>query len=108
MDMQAVTEVLGMLGKRARDRVTGFEGVIASACFDLYGCVQLTLTPPVKPETMGDKDAGYGRWFDASRIEITDHNRVMEVPGGFESYYAKPASQVRGPAEKPPRERDGR
>jgi hypothetical protein len=44
--MSAVHLHLQMLGFNAKDRVTGFSGVVSSICFDLYGCVQAALRPP--------------------------------------------------------------
>jgi hypothetical protein len=61
--------------------------------FNLYGCVQFALTPPVD-EKGAIPD---GRWFDANRLEIQqDVKRVMPVP----EFAAKPAEHDRGPAEK--------
>ena len=37
---------LNYLGLKAKDKVTGFEGVVTAICFDLYGCVQAIITPP--------------------------------------------------------------
>lgn len=88
-DRNAYIDLLGMTGE---DKVTGFLGVITSVSFDLYGCVQLALTPAVD-EKGGILD---GRWLDANRIEIQDVPRVMPVP----SFAAKPAEHNYGPAEK--------
>ena len=41
-----IKEAINMLGRKAKDRVTGFEGVISSVSFDLYGCVCGIITPP--------------------------------------------------------------
>jgi len=53
-------------GKKGKDKVTGFEGVITAKCFHLYGCAQYLLTPSV------DKDGKRqnGEWFDEGRIEV--------------------------------------
>lgn len=85
---------IDMLGRRATDRVTGFQGVISSVSFDLYGCIQAIVTPPI------DKDGKKGElgWFDVSRLLISDGERVMEVP----NYDVGPAAEGRhGPEEKP-------
>ncbi len=53
-------------GKKAKDKVTGLEGIITAKCFYMYGCAQYGITPPV------DKD-GKRRdmaWFDEGRIEV--------------------------------------
>ena len=63
------------LGKNAEDRVTGFKGVVSSIAFELYGCIQCVVTPPV------DKDGKVrdGRWFDINRLKISG-SPVMDVP----------------------------
>jgi hypothetical protein len=55
-------------GKKAKDKVTGFEGIITAKCLYMYGCSQYLLTPPI------DKDGKKrdGEWFDTGRIEIFD------------------------------------
>jgi hypothetical protein len=84
-----------LLGKVARDRITGFQGVVSTVGFDLYGCVQAAISPPV------DKDGKLpdGRWFDVNRLEIVDETRVMPLP----KWGATPQAHQHGPAEKPAR-----
>jgi len=54
------------LGKKGKDKITGFEGIIIGRCAYLYGCTQYCLTPKaVKGET---KDS---EWFGEGRIQIT-------------------------------------
>lgn len=65
---------LSYLGFTAKDKVTGFEGVITSISFDLYGCIQAIVTPR-------NHKKGQGRWFDVARLEIfEDAGRVLEPP----------------------------
>lgn len=54
------------LGQKAKDKITGFEGILTAKCEHLYGCDQYCLMPTV------DKDgkAQDGKWFDDGRIEI--------------------------------------
>lgn len=90
---------LDLLGKGARDRVTGLSGRVISVSFDLFGCVQCVLKPGI------DKDGKVpdGQWLDAQRLEITDHARCMPVPE-FErppKFGATPETHAHGPAEKP-------
>lgn len=87
---------IGLLGYRAKDRVTGFSGTIDSVCFDLYGCVQISLRPWM------DKDGRLptGHWFDVTRLEIDTDTRVVEMPNFYEGYVAEGR---KGPAEKPSR-----
>jgi hypothetical protein len=56
------------LGKKARDKVTGFTGIISYAIEYLYGSTQYGLLPQI------DKDGkvGEGQQFDEGRIEIID------------------------------------
>ena len=90
--MQAYLE---LLGKKARDRITRMEGIVSSVCFDLYGCVQVALTPG-----MNEKDGKLadGHWFDWKRLDVLDHNRAMPIP----AYEKGPGVEV-GAAEKPAR-----
>lgn len=85
---------LGMLGKKATDRVTGYSGVIASISFDLYGCVQVVITPAVDEKG----ELKIGNWFDIARIVITDDIPVMDPPNFQEGYVAEGKS---GAADKP-------
>lgn len=83
-------EHLAKLGLLMRDRVTGFQGIVTSVCFDLYGCVQYAVDPVVSSDKPNEL-AG-GRWFDEKRLVALDTKPVMEVPT-FES--------IPGPASKP-------
>jgi len=100
--MDILREHVDILGRQVRDRVTGFEGVAASVSFDLYGCVQVVVTPKAK-----DGETKSGVWLDIQRLEITDPTRVMPVPS-FELLAtrpepASPPVHTHGPAEKPAR-----
>lgn len=95
----SVDAYLDLLGMTGRDVVTGLTGIVTSIGFDLMGCVQMVLAPPV------DKDGKLpdGRWLDANRVEITDRKRVMPLP-----VYAKtPETHRKGPADKPSGMRNG-
>ncbi len=91
---KTVKKHLSMLGKKARDKVTGFEGVVSSVSFDLYGCVSAAITPPIddKGETRP------GNWFDVTRVEFLDNKPVMNVPDFKKGYVAE---GKKGAAEKP-------
>jgi len=94
----SISDYFDWLGYHARDRVTGFTGVADSVCFDLYGCVQVSLTPEQSPAS--DKEWKPGRWFDVKRLERTSDTRVMEPPR-----YSAPGSEI-GAADKAPPDRD--
>lgn len=92
--MISIKQHLDLLGKKAKDRITGVEGVITSVSFDLYGCVQCTLNRGV------DKD---GKpydvfWFDIGRMEVASAKRVMDPP---DYDFGPVAEGKKGPAEKP-------
>lgn len=71
------------LGKQAKDKITGFEGVIIGKCYYLTGCHQYGLTPKAHEGKIQDT-----QWFDEKRIEIVGPGvTVSEVsmeenPGG--------------------------
>ncbi len=70
-----VQKHLSIHGYRARDRVTGFEGVVTSVCFDLYGCIQVVLNPGIRD----DGKIGEQLWFDINRLIVAENKpRVMD------------------------------
>ena len=73
-----ISTQIDLLGFPARDKITGYSGVVSSICFDLYGCVQAALSPPVNDKGEIPDD----RWFDVSRLEISGA-RVMTPPDRF-------------------------
>lgn len=54
------------LGQKAKDKVTGFEGIIIGRIEYLFGCTQYGLCPPANDGKTNDT-----QWFDEGRIEIT-------------------------------------
>lgn len=88
-----VQTTLDMLGKTARERVTGIKGIITSVSFDLYGCVQVTLHSGLDKDSKPIEQF----WWDMKRIEITDHNRVMPAP----EFVRMETGKEIGAAEKP-------
>jgi len=86
-------EYMDLLGYRAKDKVTGFEGVVASISFGLYGRVQVVLKPSV------DKDGKIpdSQWFDAKRL-----TKIGKAPVIYpQPFTTMSAGQERGPTEKP-------
>ena len=90
-------KIVNMLGKKAKDIITGSTGVITSLSFDLYGCIQVILTPgKIDKEFKEVKSIG---WVDINRIKIIKNKRIMEHPD-FNNKY-KSVKQIQGPVEKP-------
>lgn len=85
-------EAMGLLGLRVRDAVSGFEGVVVSISFDLYGCIQAIVRPPVDEKGKGEE----AQWFDVKRLTVRNRTPVMAVPT-----FADAIGPERGPAEKP-------
>ena len=90
--MVCVQKHFKVLGYRVKDKVTGYTGVATAVCFDLYGCVQVTVHPGL------DKDGKTREslWFDAARLQIISKARVMPIPD-----FDYSSGDVHGPAEKP-------
>jgi hypothetical protein len=86
-----INDSIALLGLKARDRVTGFAGVISSVTFDLYGCVQAIVTPPVGK----DGKTCESNWFDIKRLETS--RRVMGVP----DFGGTKFGDEKGAAERP-------
>jgi hypothetical protein len=91
-----VDEAIGLLGFPGKDKVTGFEGVVDSICFDLYGCVQVALKPQKLKDDGGIRE---GVWFDVHRIDVSSA-RVMK-PRDFTRLEHAPTEYDHGPADKP-------
>ena len=101
-----IKESINLLGLTATDRVTGYKGVVVSAYFDLFGCIQAGL---VAKSVEGKRQIA--EFFDVNRLEIdTETPRVMDVPDFGESPVVvvegtdDPATYVHGPAEITERE----
>lgn len=56
---------LSWLGLEVRDCVTGMKGVVTSLSFDICGCIQGLITPPVNGN---EKKDSY--WFDIKRLIV--------------------------------------
>ena len=67
------------LGKKAKDKITGFTGIITGKCFYLFGCAQYCLVPEVDFKEMKLRDS---HWFDDGRVEIIeDAIKAKDVKG---------------------------
>ena len=77
------------LGVKAKDKLTGFEGVIVGRAQYLTGCTQYCLTPPAKDGELRDS-----HWFDEARLVLLPEPVVEpktvqgERNGGPQSYPA--------------------
>ena len=72
------------LGKKAKDKITGFSGIIIGKINYLMGCDQYGLTPPIGK----DGRTVDTQWFDEGRIEIIGNGiqpKTVKVkkPGGI-------------------------
>ena len=70
------------LGQKAKDKVTGFEGILIGRIEYLFGCNQYGIAPEAKDGKVNDTN-----WFDEGRIEITGPGVTAEEvkaekPGG--------------------------
>jgi len=54
------------LGKKAKDQITGFEGIIIGKCHYLTGCDQYGIAPPAFDNKVANTE-----WFDVNRVLIT-------------------------------------
>ena len=91
-----IEQHIDMLGNTYKDKITGFQGVASTVSFDLYGCVQVVLVPPVDGSEKKD-----GHWFDVNRLERVRKKRVMPVP---EALLTAPAKKTRGSGREACRE----
>jgi len=87
-----------MLGHRCVDKVSKFEGVATSICFDLYGCIQVVVTPDVVVKD-GKQERQEGFWFDVNRITITSKKPAM--PNPFTKQGEVTEVKDKGAADKP-------
>lgn len=94
--MSIIETTIALLGKRARDKITGIEGPIVSVGFDLYGCVTAII------ERGYDKDGKHidNHWMDVQRLEVISDEVVIPVP----AFHTRPEllkEYDHGAAEKP-------
>lgn len=90
-------ECIKLLGRKVVDKITGASGIVTSVSFDLYGCIQVIVTPG-KIGKDGKEIATIG-WIDINRLEVKKDKPVMDHPD-FESKY-QTFDKVNGPACKP-------
>ena len=98
--MQTALEYLQILGLPVKDRVTGFEGVVSSVGFDLYGCVQCVVTPKVATADSAPK-LNDSHWFDYKRLDITNGQPVMARPAFAQMPAAMTMEEARAEEKQP-------
>lgn len=76
---------IDLLGRKATDKVTGFNGIVTSISFDLYGCVQAVVTP----ETNDKGEIVGGSWFDVTRLRTEIDEPVMNIPDFSKGYISE-------------------
>lgn len=91
---KSVDQDFSMLGKRVKDKITGFEGVVTSLGFDLYKGVDYAVTPP-----SSETDVYCGGWINPLRVETLSETPVMEIPNFNKGYVSEGR---KGAASKPP------
>ncbi len=67
-----------IMGCEAKDRITGFRGIVTGMAQYITGCDQALLKPKV------DKEGKYveGHWFDVGRLEYVGQGvKAVEVEG---------------------------
>ncbi|MHB9010220.1 MAG: hypothetical protein ACYDC1_25195 [Limisphaerales bacterium] len=92
--MHNIKKHIGLLGLRAKDKVTGMNGVVVGVSFDLFGCIQAIVNPGL--DSQGKP--GDSCWMDVSRLEVCSPTPVM-TPPNFD--FGHQAEGKQGPAEKP-------
>ncbi len=86
------------LGVRARDMVTGFEGIITGRAEYLNGCTQFVLTPPVDEDGKSQK----GQWIDNGQLEFVDLGVADQIPGPVAAATPVAAKSPGGPQRDAP------
>ena len=63
------------MGVTAKDKITGFSGVVTGSASYISGCDQYLLSPKV------DEKGEYkeGRWFDEQRLEVPSGNEMITL-----------------------------
>lgn len=73
-----------MLGYEAKDIITNQRGIISSVSFDLYGCIQVLMTPTQVKEGEDYKLIG---WNDINRIKINKQKKKIMAHPDYKKKY---------------------
>lgn len=70
-----------MLGKTAKDKITGFTGIVTGKADYLTGCSQFLLVPKVA------ENGSYidGQWFDEGRLQVVGEGISKEFVSAEEN-----------------------
>jgi hypothetical protein len=60
------------LGRRAKDKITGFAGTVTGYVVYITGCNQALIVADAK-----DGKAGEASWYDEQRVEYTDDSKII-------------------------------
>lgn len=75
--MDHLKQYFEWMGKPVKDRIRGTEGIVTSINFDLYGCVQVCITP----KQNADGKAPEQVWCDVQRLSADDNAEpVIPLP----------------------------
>ena len=82
-----------MLGKKVKDKITGFVGIATARVEYINGCVQYEITPLVKD---GDMRKSY--WLDEQRLKKSEKKKQTNT---IEKSEMKPSQKRGGPGNHP-------
>lgn len=85
---------MDLIGLKVEDKVSGQKGVVTSIAYDLYGCIQASITP--KNSESKREEMFVDTWYDISRLRVLSKKPVMEAPTFEEEDF-----EEHGPAIKP-------
>ncbi len=66
--VETIEKCMDFIGRKSKDKMTGYYGVIDAVRFDLYGSIHFRIVPPADDNLVVSK----GKWFDVTRIRIID------------------------------------
>jgi len=97
--MSLVQESVNILGRYARDKITGIFGPITSVSFDLNGCVQCIINRGLDKD--GKPYEGY--WMDIQRMDLEPSDPIMPLPTQYqETAPERPHTYAHGAIEGKP------
>lgn len=63
---------MALLGEKARDPLSGFEGIVVARTEWLYGCVRLAL----QPRGLHEGKPIEAQWFDQAQVEVVEEKPI--------------------------------